>query len=124
MQLLAARQVARRAASESGAPNAGSQVASEYSKLASAKPQDLLAEFQSLRSKLTAAMGASDRIPGIAKGLSRAIPAINSIIQELEKAASAVKIISPPINNSIAPTMQGPGGVPGAPNQAQTPFAA
>lgn len=131
MATLAARALARRLAGQPGqgqssaaSSGPGAQVSAEYTRLASARPQELLEEMNAIRSKLTAAMGASDRIPELAKGLTRAIPAINSAIQALEKAASAVKIISPQINNSVAPGASGsPGGVPGAPGQAQIPLA-
>jgi len=131
IQSLAARALARKlaggtpgAAGPTQAQTMGSQVSSEYARLASARPDELLQEANQIRSKLTAMMGASDRIPELAKGLTRAIPAIHSAIQALEKAAEAVKIISPPINNSVVPsTPAQPGGVPGAPGQAQIPLA-
>lgn len=127
IQTLQARALARRLAGQAGGDSGqgpGAQVSAEYARLASARPDVLLTELSKVRSVLTAAMGASDRIPELAKGLTRAIPAINSAIQALEKAASAVKLISPPINNSVAPGASGsPGGIPGAPGQTQNPLA-
>lgn len=129
IQTLAARALARRLAAQGGsggsqpsAADTGGQVSAEYARLSSARPDVLLTELSKVRSVLTAAMGASDRIPELAKGLTRAIPALNSAIQALEKAASAVKIISPPINNSVAP--EASGATPGASGPSQLPMAA